>query len=71
MTTTEAGQVGGFRLGKGRYDLLIRVRYIHHLQPLMLDGRGANGTADESSLCRCVQCVVGLSLLRPFSLVVG
>ena len=66
MTTVEASQVGAFSLGKGRFDLLFRERRVHLLQSLLLDGRGATGTADDNSLC------VGLSLCRTqFSLVVS
>ena len=62
MTTVEASLVSVFGLGKRRFDLLIRDRRVHLLQLLMLDGWGAIGTADESSPCICVECVVGLSL---------
>ena len=51
MTIAEVSQVGSFSLGKGRFDLLIRERRVHLLQQLMLDGRGARGTAGESTLC--------------------
>ena len=40
MNTAEASQVGVFRLGKERLDLLIRERRVHLPQPLMLDRRG-------------------------------
>ena len=62
MTTAEASQVGALGLGKGRFDLIIRERCVHLLQPLVLDGRGATGTAGERSPCSCLECVVGLSL---------
>ena len=54
MTTAEASQVGAFSLGKGRFDRLIRERRVHLLQPLVLDGMGAIGTADESTQCSLV-----------------
>ena len=45
---------------------------MHLLQLLVLDGKGATGTADESSPCSCIQCVVRLSLCGyQFSLVVS
>ena len=62
MTTAEATQVGVFHLDKGRFDLLIRERRVHLLQPIVLDGRGATGMSDESSLCSWFECIVGLSL---------
>ena len=72
MTTAEASQVSAFSLGKGRFDLLIRERRVHLLQPLVLDGRGATGTADESSQCSRFKYVVGLTLCSTqFSLVVS
>ena len=61
MTTLEPSQVGAFCLGKGRFDMLIRERRLHLLQPLVLDGRGATETASESSLCFWFDCVVGLT----------
>ena len=70
MTTAEAP--GAFSLGKGRFDLLIRERRVHPLQPLLLDGRGATGTADESSQCSRFKYVVGLTLCSTqFGLVVS
>ena len=61
MTTAEASQVGGFHLGKGCFDLLIRERHIHPLQPLV-DGMGGDDKI-ESSACSCAQCIVMLSLI--------
>ena len=61
-TTAEANQVGEFSVGKGRLDSVIRERQVHLLQPLVLDGMGETGTAEESSLCSWLKCVVGLSL---------
>ena len=58
MTTAEEIQVSVFGLGKGRFDLLIRERHVHLLQLLMLDGSGATGSADESSMCSCFECIV-------------
>ena len=51
MTTAEARQVGVFSLGKGCFDLLIRERRVHLLQPHVLDGSGTTGTADVSAPC--------------------
>ena len=62
MTTAEASQVGTFSLGKGRFDQLIMERREHLIQPVVMDGRGATGTVDESSPCSWFECVVGLSL---------
>ena len=71
MTTVEAGQVGTFSLGKGRFDLLIRERRVHLLRPLVLSGIGETGTADENSPCSWFECVIGMSLCcTQFSLVV-
>ena len=59
-------------LGKGRFDQLNRERRVHLLQPLVMDGRGVTGTADEGSLCSWFEFVVGLSLCSTqFSLVVS
>ena len=72
MTTAEASEGGAFLLGKGHFDLLIRERRVHLLQPLVLDERGVTGTVDESSPCSWFKCVVGLSLCSTqFSLVVS
>ena len=72
VTTAEEHQVGAFSLVKGRYDMLIRERGEHLLQPLVFDGMGATGTADDLSPNSCVDCVVGLSLCgTQFSLVVS
>ena len=49
MTTAKTSHVGVFSLGKGRFDLQIRERRVHLLQPLVLDGKGVTGTADESA----------------------
>ena len=72
MTTAEASQVGAFRLEKGRFNLLIEECRIYLLQPLVLDGREATGTADESSPCSYIPCVVRLNLCgTQFCLVVN
>ena len=56
-TTGGVSQVGAFRLGKGRFDLLIRERRAHLLQTLMVNERGrqerrmrALGVATSSAL---------------------
>ena len=38
------------------------IRERHLLQPFVLDGRGMAGMANESSLCSCIERVVGLNL---------
>ena len=48
--------------GNGRFDLLFMERRVHLLQPRLLDGRAETETADESSPCSYVECVVRLSL---------
>ena len=40
MTTAEARQVGAFILDKGNFDLFMRERRVHLIQPLVLDGGG-------------------------------
>ena len=71
MTTVDTSQVGALRLGKGRFDLLIRKRRVHLLRSMVLDGKGATGTVDESSPYSWFVCVVRLSLCGiQFSLVV-
>ena len=45
MTTGGVSHVGAFRLGKGRFDQLIRERRAHLLQPLVFDG----GRCDRDS----------------------
>ena len=62
MTTAEASQVGAVSLGKGHFDLLIRERRAHLFLPLVLDGRGTTGMADEKTPCSWLECIVGLRL---------
>ena len=65
MTTAEENQVGAFSLSKGRFDLLIRERRVHLLQPLVLDGRGATGTTNENTPCSWFEFAVGLVSAGP------
>ena len=62
VTIAEWSHVGALSLGKGRFDLLIRKRRVHLLQPLVLDGWGVTGTSDERSLYSWLECGVGLIL---------
>ena len=69
MTTAEASLIGPFSLGKGRFDLFIREKHVHLLQPLVLDG---SGRQEWRMRAIWFECVVGFSLCSTqFNLVVS